>query len=268
MATLPGHLDREWLDLVADLLDSPLTRWPDEQVARTLARTFGAPASTYYSHTEGVAAEQRGWPPEHFVGHFDEASRWAQRWAPTRHPILRYHLGTGDFRCMQVADVPDRFADRRIVAEWTELGRRWGGVQAQLSVPLVFSAQTRRSFVVGRTDPHTDQEMEVSRRLQWLLAGLDREITAFARWSGQHATIGTDSTAAVDAAAALNLTPRELAVLSLLAGGLTAASIGRRLAIAERTVQKHLQRCYTKLGVADRLAAVQRAQHVGLLTPT
>jgi ATP/maltotriose-dependent transcriptional regulator MalT len=30
-------------------------------------------------------------------------------------------------------------------------------------------------------------------------------------------------------------------------------------------VQKHLQRCYTKLGVADRLAAVLRAQHIGLL---
>jgi ATP/maltotriose-dependent transcriptional regulator MalT len=54
-------------------------------------------------------------------------------------------------------------------------------------------------------------------------------------------------------------------VLDLLADGLTAASIGRRLHIAERTVQKHLQRCYAKLGVPDRLAAVLRAQHLGLL---
>ncbi len=61
------------------------------------------------------------------------------------------------------------------------------------------------------------------------------------------------------AAQDIRLTPRELAVLALLAEGLTAASIGRRLMITERTVHKHLQRSYTKLG------AVLRAQRIGLL---
>jgi ATP/maltotriose-dependent transcriptional regulator MalT len=56
-------------------------------------------------------------------------------------------------------------------------------------------------------------------------------------------------------------------VLQLLADGLTAAAIGRRLMIAERTVQKHLQHCYAKLGVADRLGAVQRAQILAILGP-
>jgi DNA-binding NarL/FixJ family response regulator len=51
----------------------------------------------------------------------------------------------------------------------------------------------------------------------------------------------------------------------LLAQGLTAAAIARRLTITERTAQKHLQRCYAKLGVADRLAAVLRARHIGLV---
>ena len=63
----------------------------------------------------------------------------------------------------------------------------------------------------------------------------------------------------------VGLTPRELSVLALLAEGLTAASIGRRLMITERTVHKHLQHSYAKLGVADRLGAVLRAQHIGLL---
>ncbi len=61
-----------------------------------------------------------------------------------------------------------------------------------------------------------------------------------------------------DAARDIQLTPRELAVLALLAEGLTAASIGRRLMITERTVHKHLQHSYTKLGVLH-------AQHIGLL---
>ncbi|MHA6796634.1 LuxR C-terminal-related transcriptional regulator [Pseudonocardia bannensis] len=51
----------------------------------------------------------------------------------------------------------------------------------------------------------------------------------------------------------------------MLAQGLTALAIGRRLAIAERTVHKHLQRTYAKLGVTDRLSAVLRAQRLGLL---
>ena len=54
-------------------------------------------------------------------------------------------------------------------------------------------------------------------------------------------------------------------MLALLAEGLTAASIGRRLMITERTVHKHLQHSYTKLGVTDRLGAVLHAQRIGLL---
>ncbi|GAA5124556.1 response regulator transcription factor [Pseudonocardia adelaidensis] len=64
-------------------------------------------------------------------------------------------------------------------------------------------------------------------------------------------------------ATSLHLTPRELAVLGELADGLTAAAIGRKLLITERTVHKHLERL--KLGVGDRLAAVLRAQRLGLL---
>jgi ATP/maltotriose-dependent transcriptional regulator MalT len=41
--------------------------------------------------------------------------------------------------------------------------------------------------------------------------------------------------------------------------------IGRRLQIAERTVHKHLEGCYSKLGVADRLSAVLQAQRLRLV---
>ncbi|MDN5859207.1 MAG: helix-turn-helix transcriptional regulator, partial [Pseudonocardia sp.] len=73
---------------------------------------------------------------------------------------------------------------------------------------------------------------------------------------------------ATEVANAVRLTPRELAVLDLLAAGHTAGAMGRRLQIAERTVQKHLERIYTKLGVTDRLSAVLRAQRIGVLAPS
>lgn len=61
------------------------------------------------------------------------------------------------------------------------------------------------------------------------------------------------------------LTNREATVLGLLAEGLTAAAIGRRLGISERTVHRHQGHLYRKLQARDRLVAVLRAQHLGLL---
>ncbi|MBM7809251.1 helix-turn-helix transcriptional regulator [Saccharothrix algeriensis] len=61
------------------------------------------------------------------------------------------------------------------------------------------------------------------------------------------------------------LTDRELAVLGVLAEGLTADAIARRMDISPRTVHRHLQHLYRKLGTTDRLSAVLRAQSLGLL---
>ena len=61
------------------------------------------------------------------------------------------------------------------------------------------------------------------------------------------------------------LTGRELTVPSLLADGLTAATIGRRLVISPRTVHEHLEHVYAELGTADRLTTVLRARSAGLL---
>ena len=68
------------------------------------------------------------------------------------------------------------------------------------------------------------------------------------------------------AAKETRLTGRELVVLGLLGDGLTAAVIGRRLGISTRTVHKHLEHVYSKLGTGDRLTTVLRAQRSGLLT--
>ena len=66
---------------------------------------------------------------------------------------------------------------------------------------------------------------------------------------------------------ACRLTPREHAVLLLLAEGLVAEAIARRLSISTRTVSKHLEHVYRKLGTSDRLTSVLVAQSLGLLDP-
>ncbi len=68
-----------------------------------------------------------------------------------------------------------------------------------------------------------------------------------------------------EAVAAYRLTPRELTVLSLVAESLTTEAIGRRLRISPRTVHKHIEHLYRKMGTADRLSTVLRARTEGLL---
>jgi two-component system nitrate/nitrite response regulator NarL len=61
------------------------------------------------------------------------------------------------------------------------------------------------------------------------------------------------------------LTAREREVLMLIAEGLSAPEIGRRLYLSPATVKTHLQHLYGKLGVSDRAAAVAAAMRRGLL---
>lgn len=61
------------------------------------------------------------------------------------------------------------------------------------------------------------------------------------------------------------LTGRELEVLALLARGHKAATIARLAGCSPRTVHRHLSSIYRKLGVPDRLSAVNRAHLLGLL---
>ena len=169
------------------------------------------------------------------------------------HPIVQYLQAARTTRATQIADVPNRFH-----ADWLARGLdsyyRSVGVPHHLSLPLPGPVGSQQAFVLGRADRFTDREMAAARAVQMLLAGLDRQATALRQ-------------AAPDVAAIIDfgLTPREIAVLGLLAEGLTAAAIGRRLLISRGTVIKHLQNLYPKLGVSDRLSAVRVSDRHGVL---
>ena len=62
-----------------------------------------------------------------------------------------------------------------------------------------------------------------------------------------------------DLLAPLGLSPRETEILQWVAQGKTNAEIGRILNISPRTVQKHLERIYCRLGVENRHAAIRVA---------
>ena len=104
---------------------------------------------------------------------------------------------------------------------------------------------------------YSDDDLTLARHIQQSLITVDQQIRALARLSAERGP--------ADPAEAFDLTGRELAVLQLLAEGRTTRCSARQLNCSPRTVEKHLERCFRKLGVRDRLNAVRVATQAGLV---
>src|SRR5919107_1659513 len=113
----------------------------------------------------------------------------------------------------------------------------------------------RRRRLAGRLPADDDADADLATLVRPALAALVR----------QHRVLSGLPEEQVDRVRGRRLTEREFAVLTLLGAGLTAQAIARRLNSSPRTVHKHLEHLYRKLGVRDRLMAVQRARDAGLL---
>ncbi|MFE0519670.1 LuxR C-terminal-related transcriptional regulator [Streptomyces sp. NPDC058954] len=127
-----------------------------------------------------------------------------------------------------------------------------------LAIPLPKAAGPVTGCMVYRSGrDFTDDHVRVASELQPLLAAVDRQRRLLERLRR--------SAGPAHRAADTRLTPRETTVLLLLADALTASAIGRRLGISDRTVHKHIEKIYRKLGTRDRVGTVLRAQHLGLV---
>ena len=73
------------------------------------------------------------------------------------------------------------------------------------------------------------------------------------------ATGSEQATRPASAAYPAGLSPREVEVLRLVAEGLTNNQVADRLSLSPRTVDRHLNSVYTKLGVSSRSAATRFA---------
>jgi DNA-binding NarL/FixJ family response regulator len=61
------------------------------------------------------------------------------------------------------------------------------------------------------------------------------------------------------------LTPREVEVLGLIAAGLSNREIAETLVVSERTVERHADNIYGKIGARGRSNARRYARHHGLV---
>lgn len=215
-----------------------------------LSETFGAPASWNWTRPDGsfgfeAVGIASSWPS------VEALVEW-QREVRATHPLLRWYAATGDPAALTIERVPSTVSPVRDFQEVRDFYVRLE-LEQQLSIPLVVRGEHHLAFVLARPgEDFSDEDLLLARQIQPLLRLVHRQACVLG--DRQRPPLRAD-----------DLTGRELAVVRLLAEGLTAMAIGHRLGISERTIHKHLEHAYRKLGAHDRLSAVAAASRAGLV---
>ena len=236
---------RDWLEFTADALQC-LTCLPVTVLMERLAASFEGHVAFNDVRADGSThADYLGDVPIRV-----DVLEWWQRAGAAHHPLVQWFAVTGSTEAQSLGRVPPEIMPARQYAPLREhlVGT---SLQEQLSIPCRVSRSSTWAFVLGRADTdYDDATLAHARRIQPLLELLARQ----------------GSLGIADPRSPC-LTARETAVLHLLMCGLTAEGIARRLGTSPRTVHKHLEHVYRKLGVTDRLSAFRAAQAAGLPDP-
>lgn len=177
------------------------------------------------------------------------------------HPLVRYH---GVERGSGVCRISDRLSlnEFRRSPLYADHYRRIA-IDRVVAVPLRSDGRVLVSFVLNRARiDFSDRERERLELLRPHLAHLYRSVGGSNADSGIRAGAEPDSNQAQPlprTAHTAQLTLREAEVLQWIACGKTDADVAALLGLSPRTVQKHLEHIYQKLGVETRTAAAMRA---------
>jgi DNA-binding CsgD family transcriptional regulator len=256
MATA-GMISSHWLEIVRDLLERPARGLPHEAVSRELVDAFDVVTVSWnWRDPDGRAGFElmpsvAGWSDEKVL------TRWQEPDLIENHPLVKWFAVAQAAVPQTIGRVPDQVCVPADRARYLEYLRELDSEQ-QLSIPYVLSGTEHRAFVLCRSGTDfTEEDLALAGLIQRLLWGLERQTRVLASLKPRVAP----------ALAAVPLTGRETAVLGLLVCGLTAEAIAHRLAISPRTVHKHLEHIYRKLGVGDRLAASQVGTALAIGSP-
>ena len=245
-----------WVDLVDHLLGCPDAGFPTGMLTAQLVATFDTNAAWNWIDADGgygfdMYDRPPGWPSP------AEMEFWTLEAMP-EHPLPHWYMVSGDTSATTIERVPRSVGTRR-GREMVAHCLRPVGLDRQLAIPYRVGPAGQRVFVLAKSGAdYSDDQVTLARRIQPLMVLLARNQAVLEECRPGASVVPLQRATA-------GLTGRELAVLRLLADGLTAESIGRRLGVSRHTVRKHLEHVYRKLGVTDRLVAVREARARGLL---
>ncbi len=188
----------------------------------------------------------------------EEPQEMFERWArhAAENPLLQYYLRTQDGRPMRFSDVCSR-EHLHGLALYREVYEPMG-VEHQLAFTLPAGPRRVLAIALSRGDPdYSDEERDLAVRARpFLIQSYLNAIAFQAACNGIEAP--ASDTPLIESLLAAGLTPREAQALRLVALGRSNHHVADALGISHRTVGKHLERGYRKLGVRDRSTAAAR----------
>jgi DNA-binding CsgD family transcriptional regulator len=170
------------------------------------------------------------------------------------HPLVHYHADLRGPGAHRISDsIPfSRFRNSGLYSEYY----RRIGIDHAVALPIHVDDKTLISFVLNRRRcDFSNRDLDLLNLVGGGLSRLYKKAATMDRAQFLLSTKGLDEYRLE----ALGVTPREIEVLRWLAAGKSDREIAALLSCSHRTVQKHLQRVYIKLGVETRTGAVMRA---------
>ncbi|HEV7585817.1 MAG TPA: helix-turn-helix transcriptional regulator [Solirubrobacteraceae bacterium] len=194
-----------------------------------------------------------------------DAPELLPRWMTFAHenPLLRRYLRTLDGRAYRFSDVisPEELHELPLYhAVYAPLG-----VEHQIAFNLPASPERVLAVALSRKrSDYSDAERDFANRARPFLIQAYLNAIAVHELRGRGADSGTPMLERLHAA---GLTSREAQVMRLVALGRSNNHVGAELQISPRTVGKHLEHGFRKLGVADRSTAARRVWQLAGSSP-
>jgi DNA-binding CsgD family transcriptional regulator len=252
---LPMHTVERAIAVVADLADLDHPAAFTEVALTSLARLIGCDILTF---TEVDLPSGRIRYSDYPDGTLAVTNYQAFSENLDQHPLLNYYRASGDGRAVRMSDVVGR-------ADWHRLDiyqecYRPRPTEHVLGVHLPSSPTSSRAFAFNREHgDFTESDRDVLDLLRGPLAEALLRARTLHRLEQRLAAPSQERLAP--------LTGRERQVLELVAAGRTNVAIAHALQVSPRTVAKHLERTYRKLGVGNRAAAVAPIVHAPRSVP-
>lgn len=252
---MPQLTDREWLILLDGVREIHEAQDLDTFADRTMAVIGRLIASDYLAYNELNPAQQRA------LTRFDsdDVQHAIARYLPVferlmpQHPILNHFIHHPDSPSQRMSDLVSKDEYQRLDL-YQEVYRHIAG-QHQIVVPIPAQSDSNIGVALNRArSDFSDRDRLVLDLLQPHLAQVYRSLTL--RLRARAMIEGRDHDGLCEQLRDMGLTHREAEVLAWVLHGKTNPETAAILDISPRTIDKHLENVFRKLGVCTRTGAI------------
>lgn len=161
-------------------------------------------------------------------------------------PINGWHEDGNHDQVAVLSQITDPAGYRRSDHYAQVFGR--SGVTDAMSIPFGSDGEVARAIVCRDGVGFTDGELEAAQLLQPVLTGCLRQSRVMEQLNSDPLS--------EEAMRDRGLTAREAEIFCRLAAGKTSQAVGQELSISVRTVEKHVQNIYARIGARNRSEAI------------